>query len=40
MKAELARLGHLPQAGAETEEGVAADAGGQIGDGELDVVYL
>jgi hypothetical protein len=38
MQAELARLGHLAQAGAQAEEGVATDTGRQVGDGELDVV--
>ena len=40
MQAELARLGHLAEAGAQAEEGVAADAGGEVGEGELDVVDL
>ena len=40
MQAELARLGQLADAGAQAEEGVAADARGEVGDGELDVVDL
>lgn len=40
VQAELARLGHLADAGAEAEEGIAADARGEVGDGELDVVDL
>ena len=40
VQAELARLGHLAQAGAQAEEGVAADACGEVGDGEFNVVYL
>jgi hypothetical protein len=40
VQAELARLGQLAEAGAETEKGVAADARGEVGDGELDVVDL
>ena len=40
VQAELARLGHLAEAGAHAEEGVAADADGQVGDRELDVVDL
>jgi hypothetical protein len=40
VQAELARLGDLAEAGAQAEEGVATDAGGQVGDRELDVVDL
>ena len=40
VQAELARLGHLAEAGAQAEERVAADAGGEVGEGELDVVDL
>jgi hypothetical protein len=40
VQAELARLGHLADAGAQAEEGIAADARGEVGDGELDVVDL
>ena len=38
VQAELSRLGHLADAGSQAQQGVAADAGGQVGDGELDVV--
>ena len=38
VQAELARLGHLADAGAQAQQGVAADAGGEVGDGELDEV--
>lgn len=40
VQAEFARLGHLPQAGAQAKKGVAADARGEVGEGELDVVDL
>lgn len=38
VEAEFTRLCELSQAGAEGEEGVAGDGGGEVGDGELDVV--
>ena len=37
---ELARLGELPQTGAQAQEGVAADAGCHVGYREADVVDL
>jgi hypothetical protein len=40
VESEFPRLGQLAQAGAQAEEGVAADAGGEVGEGEADVVDL
>lgn len=40
VQAELARLGHLAETGAQAEECVTADARREVGDGELDVVDL
>lgn len=40
MKSELSGLGHLAEAGAQAEEGIAADTRGEVGNGETDVVDL
>ena len=40
MKSELSGLGHLAKAGAQAEEGIAADTRGEVGNGETDVVDL
>lgn len=40
VKSELSGLGHLSKAGTQAEEGIAADTGGEVGNGETDVVDL